>query len=88
MAGHRQPKLIPIHRCFLSEAVNYKPLITLTILWVRTLKNGAQLNVVFVFDLSQRLCSFFTHNPQYQAIRPGRVMWTWIAKRHQSFKRL
>ncbi len=33
----RPPKLIPIHRCFLSEAVNHKPLITRTILWVQTL---------------------------------------------------
>ena len=33
----RQPKLIPIHRRFLSEAVNHKPLTMPTILWVLTL---------------------------------------------------
>jgi hypothetical protein len=33
----RQPELIPIHRRFLSEAVNHKRLLMPTLLWVRTL---------------------------------------------------
>ena len=34
----RQPKQVPIHLSFLSEAVNHKPLITPTVLWVRALE--------------------------------------------------
>jgi hypothetical protein len=33
----RQPKMVPIHQRFLSEAVNHKPDIMPTTLWVRTL---------------------------------------------------
>jgi hypothetical protein len=33
----RQPELIPIHRRFLSEAVNHNPLLMPMLLWVRTL---------------------------------------------------
>src|SRR5271155_3404013 len=33
----RQPKMIPIHQRFLSEAVNHMPDIMPTTLWVRTL---------------------------------------------------
>ena len=39
----RQPKMVPIHQRFLSEAVNHKPDITPTTLWVRTLVKGTQL---------------------------------------------
>jgi hypothetical protein len=33
----RQPELIPIHPCFLSETVNHNTLIMPTLLWVRAL---------------------------------------------------
>src|SRR5207245_11503727 len=36
----RQPKLIPTHSCFLSEAVNHNDLIMPTFLWVWTLTSG------------------------------------------------
>ena len=35
--------MVPIHQRFLSEAVNHKPDITPTTLWVRTLVKGTQL---------------------------------------------
>jgi hypothetical protein len=34
----RKPKMVPIHRCFLSEAVNHIALLMPTILWVATLE--------------------------------------------------
>jgi hypothetical protein len=34
----RKPKMVPIHRCFLSEAVNHIALAMPTILWVSTLR--------------------------------------------------
>src|SRR5271168_915771 len=35
----RQPEMVPIHQRFLSEAVNHKPDIMPTTLWVRTLRD-------------------------------------------------